>query len=259
MRCALSIAGSDPSGGAGIQADLLTFAAFGVYGLTVLTAVTAQNTVEVKAVHPLPASLIEAQLEAVFADLPVAAVKTGLLSAEDGILAVAAKMREYGVEKLVVDPVMAATTGGMLLPPAAVVALKEVLLPRAFLVTPNLHEAGVLAEMEVDNPAAMEEAARRIHALGVRHVLIKGGHLEGEPVDLLYDGQECVRFPGPRLPGPEVRGTGCILSAAITARLAMGDALSAAVAAAQAYVHDRIATALPLGGGARLAVHVGNL
>ncbi|NLG83208.1 MAG: bifunctional hydroxymethylpyrimidine kinase/phosphomethylpyrimidine kinase, partial [Firmicutes bacterium] len=202
MRCALSIAGFDPSGGAGIQADLSTFAAFGVYGLTVVTAVTAQNTVEVKAVHPLPAPLIEAQLEAVFADLPVAAVKTGLLPAEDGIFAVAAEMRKHKVEKLVVDPVMIATTGREFLSPAAVATLKETLLPLAFLVTPNLHEAGVLAEMRVDGPAAMEEAARRIHALGTRNVLIKGGHLEGEPVDLLYDGRDFIRFPGRRLPGP---------------------------------------------------------
>ncbi|MGQ9778549.1 MAG: bifunctional hydroxymethylpyrimidine kinase/phosphomethylpyrimidine kinase [Bacillota bacterium] len=253
----VSIAGSDPSGGAGVQADLKTFAAFGVYGLTVLTAVTAQNTQEVKAVHPLPAFLIEAQLEAVFADLPVEAAKTGLVPAEDGILAVAAKMREYKVEKLVVDPVMISTTGRELLSPAAVTALKEALLPLAFLVTPNLHEAGILAGVRVDGPAAMEEAARRIHALGARHVLIKGGHLEGEPVDLLYDGQECVRFPGRRLAGSEVRGTGCILSAAITARLAMGDPVPTAVAAAKAYVAERIATALPLGRGARLAVHIG--
>lgn len=259
MRTVLSVAGSDPSAGAGIQADLLTFTAFGLYGFTVVTAVTAQNTAEVRAVHPLPPPLVEAQLEAVFADLPVEAAKTGLLPEEGIVLAVAAKMREYGVEKLVVDPVMIATSGRRLASPAAVAALREALLPLALLVTPNLLEAGFLAGMEVDGAAAMEEAARRIHALGARNVLIKGGHLEGEPVDLLYDGQEFLRFPGRRLPGPEVRGTGCLLSAAITARLAMGDALPAAVAAAKAYVHDRIATALPLGGGARLAVHVGNL
>jgi hydroxymethylpyrimidine/phosphomethylpyrimidine kinase len=233
---ALTIAGSDSGGGAGIQADLKTFSAFRVFGMSALTAVTAQNSLGVHGVHTLPPAFVVQQLDAVLEDLDADAAKTGMLATAEIIRAVADRIRHYEVERLVVDPVMIAKSGDPLLEPAARDALVSELLPLAFVVTPNLHEASVLGGMAVETPEAMEEAARRIHAQGPRHVLVKGGHLRAEAIDILWDGAAFTRFTAARIKSPNTHGTGCTLSAAIAAGLARGRPLADAVRDAKAYV-----------------------
>jgi hydroxymethylpyrimidine/phosphomethylpyrimidine kinase len=255
MRRALTIAGSDSGGGAGIQADLKTFAAYGVYGTSALTAITAQNTVAVTAVQVLPVALIRAQIDAVLSDLGTDVIKTGMLGSAEVVLAVvealaAARSATAAPPPLVVDPVMIAKSGNTLLDADAVTALRERLLPRADLVTPNAPEAAALTGHEVHSIATAREAALRLHALGARAVLVKGGHLPGEDVvDVLYDGQALHELRGPRLPGPHTHGTGCTLASAIAAGLALGRPLEAAVADARAYVAGAIAHAPRLGRG----------
>lgn len=253
---ALTIAGSDPSGGAGIQADLKTFVAFGVHGTSVLTALTVQSTLAVKQIVAVAPELVVAQLDAVLEDLPVAAAKTGMLASVAVVEAVAAALDRRraatGELRLVVDPVMRATSGDSLLEPAALESLKRALLPLAFLVTPNLAEASALSGRAVDCPAAMRDAAKAIAALGARAVLVKGGHLEGAALDVLFDGRDIHELEAPRLPGGAVRGTGCTLSAAITAGLARGDSLDAAVRRAKGFVRQAIAGAEVIGRGAAL-------
>jgi hydroxymethylpyrimidine/phosphomethylpyrimidine kinase len=233
---ALTIAGSDSGGGAGIQADLKTFSAFEVFGTSVLTAVTAQNSLGVHAVHTLPASFVSAQLDAVLDDFGTDAAKTGMLATTEIISAVASGLRRRQVRYLVVDPVMIAKSGDPLLQPDARDALIGEILPLAFVVTPNLHEASALAEIPVRTLADMEEAARVIRARGPRHVLVKGGHLPGEPVDILWDGATFRRFGGERIKSSSSHGTGCTLSAAIAAGLALGRSLEEAIGQAKAYV-----------------------
>ncbi len=205
---ALTIAGSDSGGGAGIQADLKTFAALGVYGASVLTAITAQNTRGVTAIHEVPPDVVAAQIRAVLDDIGADAVKTGMLSSSAIIRAVAGELRRYGVGRLVVDPVMVAKGGDHLLRPEAVEALREELLPLAQVVTPNLPEAEALAGAPVADDAGIREAARRIHAMGPRHVVIKGGHRPGPAVDLLFDGREFQEFSAERVDTPHTHGTG---------------------------------------------------
>jgi hydroxymethylpyrimidine/phosphomethylpyrimidine kinase len=250
---AVSIAGSDSSGGAGIQADLKTFSALGVYGATVLTALTAQNTQGVRAIHDVPADFIAAQIDAVFADLAVDAVKIGMLSRAATIEAVVAGLDRHHAKNIVLDSVMIASSGDTLLAPDAVELLRSELIPRALVVTPNLAEAAVLTGATfARNEQEMEVQAREILALGARSVLIKGGHGEGDDsVDLLIGQSEVVRLTAKRIVTKNTHGTGCTLSAAIAAGLAKGLDLVAATEDAKAYVTAAIAGAdrLDLGQG----------
>ncbi len=237
---ALTIAGSDSGGGAGIQADLKTFTAFRVFGMSVITAVTAQNSLGVQGVENLPPEFVGRQLDAVLGDFGTDAAKCGMLSTSGIIRAVAAKLREHKVEKLVVDPVMIAKSGDPLLQPDARSALVGEILPLALVATPNLHEASVLAGIPVDDRESMEEAARRVQRLGPRYVLVKGGHLKGEALDLLWDGRELATFSAPRIDSPNTHGTGCTYSAAIAAGLARGLPVRDAIRDAKAYVTKAI-------------------
>jgi hydroxymethylpyrimidine/phosphomethylpyrimidine kinase len=236
-RIALTIAGSDSSGGAGIQADLKTFTAFGVYGASVLTALTAQNTRGVSDVHSVPPEFVRAQIRAVFDDLVVGAAKTGMLANREIVLAVAGELIARPAVPLVVDPVMVSTNGDPLLQPDAVAAVKEVLLPRSDLLTPNLPEAAALLGL----PAAASEMdmanqGDRLLKLGCRAVLIKGGHGSGAAVDILVTPAGTVRLESPRIDTPNTHGTGCTLSAAIAALLALGEPLESAVRRAKTFV-----------------------
>jgi hydroxymethylpyrimidine/phosphomethylpyrimidine kinase len=245
---ALTIAGSDPSGGAGIQADLKTFHQFGVYGMSVVTLLTVQNTARVSSVDPLGAAYVEQQLDAVLEDIPPRAAKTGALGNSEIIDAVARRARSFGFP-LVVDPVMISKHGAALMADEARAALVEKLLPTAFLVTPNLPEAAALAGIEVSDLASMEEAAKRIAGLGSKSVLVKGGHLASDATDLLFHEGRCERFPARRIASRHTHGTGCTYSAAITAELAKGRGLLEAVASAKQFITKAIATAPGLGRG----------
>ncbi len=252
---ALTIAGSDSGGGAGIQADLKTFSAFQVFGTSVLTAVTAQNSLGVHAVHTLPASFVSAQLDAVLEDFGTDAAKTGMLATAEIIRMVAAGLRRHRMRYLVVDPVMVAKSGDPLIRPDARDALISEILPLAFVVTPNLHEASVLAGIPVRTLAEMEQAARLIGARGPRHVLVKGGHLAGEPTDILWDGTAFKRFSGERIKSSSTHGTGCTLSAAIAAGLALGHPVDEAIARAKAYVTRAIQEGFQPGHGVGVLRH----
>jgi hydroxymethylpyrimidine/phosphomethylpyrimidine kinase len=246
---ALTIAGSDSGGGAGIQADLKTFSAFRVFGMSVITAVTAQNSLGVQGVENLPPAFVARQLRSVLEDFGADAAKCGMLSTAPIIEAVAAELTERRIEKLVVDPVMVAKSGDRLLEPEARAALADRILPLALLVTPNLPEAEVLAGMRVAEPEDMEEAARRIHLMGPRYVLVKGGHLKGDATDLLWNGRDFTRFSTPRIDSPNTHGTGCTFSAAIAAGLARGQALGDAIRSAKAYVTRAIREGFQAGRG----------
>jgi hydroxymethylpyrimidine/phosphomethylpyrimidine kinase len=246
---ALTIAGSDSGGGAGIQADLKTFSAFRVFGMSVITAVTAQNSLGVQGVENLPPAFVAQQLRSVLDDFGADAAKCGMLSTAPIIDAVATTLGERRVEKLVVDPVMVAKSGDPLLEPAARKALADRILPLALVVTPNLPEAEALAGMRVAEAEDMEEAARRIHALGPRYVLVKGGHLKGDATDLLWNGREFTRFSTPRVDSPNTHGTGCTFSAAIAAGLARGQALGDSIRSAKAYVTRAIREGFKAGRG----------
>ncbi len=246
--CALTIAGSDSSAGAGIQADLKTFAALGVYGLSAITAITAQNTQGVQAAYELPTDLIEAQIDAVLEDIGAAAAKTGMLSSAAIIECVARCAAKWRL-RLVVDPVMVAKSGDRLLRPEAVDALRERLLPLAEVVTPNLGEAEVLTGIQIKTQAEMRSAAGRIRELGPRYVVVKGGHLVGEPTDILYDGARFYELPGERIETRHTHGTGCTFSAAIASYLARGLETPEAVAAAKRYITEAIRHAPGIGHG----------
>jgi hydroxymethylpyrimidine/phosphomethylpyrimidine kinase len=250
MRTVLTIAGSDSGGGAGIQADLKTFAALGVYGTSAITAVTAQNTMGVTAISVLSSDMVTAQMEAVAADFTIDATKTGMLATAAVVEAVAAAIEELELPLVVVDPVMLAKSGDRLLDEDGVRALRAELLPRALVVTPNLPEAAILSRMPVGSPAETREAARRIRALGPSAVLVKGGHGEGdEVVDLLFDGEQFVELRTPRLRSRHTHGTGCTFASALAACLALGVPLAEAAARAQQYVAGAIAGGLALGRG----------
>ncbi len=246
---ALTIAGSDSGGGAGIQADLKTFSAYRVFGLSVITAVTAQNSVGVQGVENLSPAFVAQQLRSVLEDFGVDAAKCGMLSVAPIIEAVAGVLGEHPIDKLVVDPVMVAKAGDALLQPDAVAALIRRILPLALVVTPNLPEAEVLSGITVSSRDEMEEAARRIGKLGARHVLVKGGHLKGDAVDILWNGREMTAFQVPRIESSNTHGTGCTLSAAIAAGLAKGRPLGEAVREAKAYVTKAIREGFALGRG----------
>ena len=245
---ALTIAGSDPSGGAGIQADLKTFHQFGVYGEAVITLLTVQNSVRVSRVVVMPPALVLEQIEAVLEDIPPAAAKTGALGSAEMVEAVARRAASFQFP-LVVDPVMISKHGSPLLPDAAVRAIRDELLPRAALLTPNVPEAEALTGATIRTLDDMRSAARRLCEMGARAVLIKGGHLDMDATDVLFDGTEARDFPASRIETPHTHGTGCTYSAAITAGLARGLALGDAVAAAKRFIHEAIRTNPGLGCG----------
>jgi hydroxymethylpyrimidine kinase / phosphomethylpyrimidine kinase / thiamine-phosphate diphosphorylase len=259
MPTALTIAGSDSGGGAGVQADLKTFAALGVYGTSVITSVTAQNTLEVTGIHDLPAEFITLQLDTVMRDLPIDAIKTGMLSNPAIIRAVSMRLQTLGIEKLVVDPVMVAKGGAALLRKEAEAELIQRLLPLAYVVTPNLGEAEALTGLTVRTVQQMELAARHIHAKGARHVVVKGGHLEGPAVDVFFNGQKFQYFEGDRIETKSLHGTGCTFASAIAAELAKGAEVSDAVRRAKAYITTAIRLAEPIGHGFGPTHHLGAL
>ena len=250
MQSALTIAGSDSSAGAGIQADLKTFAAHGVYGMSVVTAVTAQNTLGVTSFQAISADLVTEQIEAVMSDIGAHAAKTGMLATAAIVEAVAAAAEDLEIPHLVVDPVMIAKSGDRLLDAEAVGALKTELLEHAYLVTPNIPEAEALAGLEIRTDEDRREAARRIARYGARHVLIKGGHLPHDDIrDLFYDGYAFIEFRHAREPGRHTHGTGCTFASAIASHLALGRSLPEAIPRAQDYVAAAIRHAPDLGRG----------
>jgi hydroxymethylpyrimidine/phosphomethylpyrimidine kinase len=253
---ALTIAGSDSGGGAGLQADLRTFTTCGVHGCVAVTAVTVQNSLGVTAVVEIPPSTVADQVRAVATDIGVAAAKTGMLASAAIIRAVAGVCDEVGIGRhrrvpLVVDPVAASMHGDSLLAEDALAVLRSELFPRATLITPNLDEVRLLVGMDVSSPAQLYDAARALHAQGPQWVLVKGGHLHDEPqcVDLLYDGREFTEFTGPRLTTPHTHGSGDTLAAAITSALARGTEVAEAVSYGKRYIAQAIAHAYPLGAG----------
>ena len=246
---ALTVAGSDSGGGAGIQADLKTFHAFGVFGTSVVTAVTAQNTLGVDAVHSVPLDVVRAQFGALLADLPPAALKTGMLATAELVSTVAGCIRAAGLSAYVFDPVMVSTSGHRLLDPEAEATLSADLLPLAALVTPNLHEARTLTGRTVETLDDMSRAARDLVERGAGAALLKGGHLDGDAVDLFWDGRRELVWRKPRLDTRHTHGTGCTLSAAITAGLARGTPLAEATERAVKWVAHAIGTAPGLGSG----------
>jgi len=250
MKIALTIAGSDSGGGAGIQADLKTFQRFGVFGTSAIVALTAQNTRGVRAVHPVPEAMVAAQLEALAEDLPPAALKTGMLATGSLVRLVAETIRRLDWRAYVCDPVMVATSGDRLLDADAEAVLRDRLLPLAGLVTPNLDEAALLSGLSVGHPEEMARAGERLVALGAAAALVKGGHLPGEEtIDILVSPAGTRSFRHPRLRTRSTHGTGCTLSAAITAGLALGRELERAVSDGLDYVHRAIAAAPGLGAG----------
>jgi len=253
MTRVVTIAGSDTGGGAGIQADLKTIAAMGGHGMTIITALTAQNGLGVHSVYPIPLPFIEAQMDAVFTDMGADAVKTGMLWNAAVVKLVAKTVAKYRLQRLVVDPVIAASDGTRLLDEEGQVALQAELLPLAALVTPNLPEAAVLAGMGVGSVREMQAAAKRIREYGVAAVLIKGGHLGGDPVDLLLDESGFTEFPSERIAVSDVHGTGCVLSAAIATELAKGAALHEAVQRGRAMTIASIGAAVQIGRGKKFA------
>jgi hydroxymethylpyrimidine/phosphomethylpyrimidine kinase len=242
---ALTIAGSDSSGGAGIQADLKTFAALGVYGASVITALTAQNTLRVSGIHQVPAEFVTAQIDAVFSDLAVGAVKIGMVAQLSSIDAIAAGLKRWSPKHVVLDPVMVATSGDRLLASEAIEALRSKLIPCASIITPNLPEAAaLLGEPVAESEAAVEHQGKRLLAMGCRAVLIKGGHGEGaESIDYLIDPQGTRALAAPRVATKNTHGTGCSLSSAIAAGLAKGEGLETAVRNAKAWISAAISAA----------------
>ena len=260
MRIALTIAGSDSGAGAGIQADLKTFAAHGVYGISAITAITAQNTRGVTRAEPLQSDVVTAQLEAIMSDFGAHAAKTGMLANAAIVEAVAAAAQDLELPYLVVDPVIVSSSGDPLLDDEGVMALKKELVGRAHAVTPNVPEAEVLSGVSIRSEQDLREAARRLFALGPVHVVITGGHtpqtsngaavgMSDRIVDLVYDGEVFTEYATDRVTGGHTHGTGCAFSAAITAHLALGRSLHEAVPLAQAYVAGAIRHAPRLGGG----------
>ncbi len=249
MPKALTIAGSDSGGGAGIQADLKTFSALGVYGTSAITALTAQNTLGVQAVFPVSPEFVGQQIDSIMTDIGTDSAKTGMLFSAEIIQVVAERIQHYQIEKLVVDPVMVAKSGDRLLQEDAIDALKQLLIPLALVVTPNLGEASVLAGFPVRTKEEMLESAKAIHALGARWVVVKGGHLSDCADDLLYDGTTPCWLPAEHIDTPHTHGTGCTFSSAICAFLAKGFDVPSAVQRAKDYITSALRSAKPIGAG----------
>ena len=246
---AMTIAGSDSGGGAGIQADLKTFAALGVYGASALTAITAQNTVGVTAVHEIPTDIITAQIDAVLDDIGADAVKTGMLSSSPIIECVSQAVQRHQVQRLVVDPVMVAKSGDSLLREDAIDSLRSLLLPLAAVVTPNIPEAEALTSRAITSPDDARVAAREIVNMGCRSVVVKGGHLDGPATDLFFDGVAFREFTSARIDTKNTHGTGCTFASAVAAGLARGMTPADAVALAKEYVTEAIRHSFPIGQG----------
>ncbi|MEA4889009.1 MAG: bifunctional hydroxymethylpyrimidine kinase/phosphomethylpyrimidine kinase [Clostridiaceae bacterium] len=249
MKNCLSIAGSDCSGGAGIQADIKTFSALGCYGMSVIVSVVAENTCNVISIHDVPPQIIRDQIDAVFEDIEVDAVKIGMLSGIESMKTVAERLQSYKPLFTVIDPVMIAKGGCALMQPDALKTLKQDIIPLAYLLTPNIPEAEILAGRAIETPNDMKTAARIICEMGAGNVLIKGGHANGDAVDVLYDGQRFFFFASERIKTKNTHGTGCTLSSAITANLAQGMDLPKATEAAKAFVTMAIKNALNIGKG----------
>ncbi len=249
MKHVLTIAGSDCIGGAGIQADLKTFSAHGVYGMSAVVSVVAENTVHVTGVENISPAMVAAQIDAVFEDIDVHAVKIGMLSCPPTMQTVAEKLRHYRPPHVVIDPVMFAKNGFALMPPDAVSTLTREVVPLADLLTPNIPEAEALSGIKIQTVQDMEEASRRITALGARCILVKGGHRMDSALDLFFDGTEFSRFPAERIDTGNTHGTGCTYSAAIAANLANGMDMQDAIRHAKAYVTTAIRHALNIGKG----------
>lgn len=249
MKHVLTIAGSDSSGGAGIQADMKSFAANGCYAMSVITAVTAQNTQGVTAVQDIRPDIIQAQIDAVFEDITVDAVKIGMVSVPETIAIIAERLIHYKASPIVLDPVMISKSGYALLQPEAQSALVERLLPLATIITPNIPEAEVLTGLTIESLADMEKACRKLADMGIKATLLKGGHRTEDATDIFYDGKTFTRLPSQRINTKNTHGTGCSLSSALAAHLALGEPLLEAVKAAKQYVHEGILYAEDLGHG----------
>ncbi len=249
MKRILTIAGSDSGGGAGIQADIKTITVLGGYGMSVITALTAQNSMGVQAIHPVPPEFIVQQLDSVLSDIGADAVKTGMLFDRSTIKVVAEKLRRYKIEKVVVDPVMVSKGGDTLLVAEAQDALARDIVPLAYLITPNIPEAEVLCGRSIQTDKDARDAARIIHGMGAKNVLIKGGHRKGPAVDILFDGENFLEFQKERINTPNTHGTGCTYSAAIATFVGQGYSLKDAVGMAKKFIHTAIRFALPLGKG----------
>lgn len=253
MKVCLTIAGSDSVAGAGIQADLRTFNKLGVYGTSVITSVTAQNTFGVQSIHNIPPDFIRAQLQSVLTDVEVHSAKVGMLSQKATVEVIAQTLREHGIENLVIDPIITAKGGTVLLEENARETLRNLLLPIGKIVTPNIDEASWLSGVDITTVDSMKTAAKTIHRYGVEWVLVKGGHLETEVVDVLYNGEKIEILESNGDKWEEVHGTGCILSAGITAYLARGSGVREAVNQARSYLARAVGHAVQLGGGWKIA------
>ncbi|MCJ7749196.1 MAG: bifunctional hydroxymethylpyrimidine kinase/phosphomethylpyrimidine kinase [Desulfobacterales bacterium] len=249
MKRILTIAGSDSGGGAGIQADLKAITLLGGYGMSVLTALTAQNTLGVQAMYEVPVPFVEKQIDSVLSDIGADAIKTGMLANAEIVEVVAKKVRQYKVDKVVVDPVMVAKSGDRLLRKDAQEALIKRLIPLSMVVTPNLMEASVLTGLKVSSIEGMKKAAHRIYQLGSKHVVVKGGHLKGKAIDLLYDGEKYEEIEGPRIETKNTHGTGCTFASAIATFLARGDTVAEALRKAKVFITMAIQSGLALGKG----------
>ncbi len=249
MKKLLTIAGSDSCGGAGIQADLKTFSAIGVFGMSVVTAVTAQNSQGVFAVEDISPDMIKKQIEVIFDDISVDGVKIGMVSKVETIKTIAKTLNKYSVENLVMDPVMISKSGFHLLRPEAEKALIEYLLPITMMATPNLAEAEVITGLKVTTPKEMEKAAKEIHKMGPEYVLVTGGHLETEAMDVLYDGTDFTYYKSTKIITENTHGTGCTLSSAIAAYLGKGFSVTRAVSKAKDYITAAIKKSFPVGEG----------
>lgn len=249
MKKVLSIAGSDCSGGAGIQADLKTFSAFGVFGMSVIVSVVAENTSRVIDIQNISLEMIGKQIDAIFEDIEVDAVKIGMLSNPECMKAVAAKLQEYNPQNIVIDPVMYAKNGCPLMEPTAVNTMIKEIIPLADVLTPNIPEAEIIAGLSISTAADMEAAARIIHTMGCKSVVVKGGHHIGNAVDVLFDGDKFYHFETARIDTKNTHGTGCTFSSAITSNLAKGMNIQKAVEQAKAYVTMAIEHSLSIGKG----------
>ncbi|MFN3788160.1 MAG: bifunctional hydroxymethylpyrimidine kinase/phosphomethylpyrimidine kinase [Sulfurihydrogenibium azorense] len=257
---ALTIAGSDSGGGAGIQADLKTFTALGVYGMSAITAITVQNTVGVFGVHPVPPDIVYGQIKAVAEDIGIDALKTGMLFSQEIIEVVSQAIKDFNLNNLVLDPVMIAKSGDPLLKEFARKTLLEKLLPLALIVTPNIPEAEDICKMEIKSIEDMEKACKIIHSLGSKYIVLKGGHLEGDvKVDVIYDGKEFHYLKATSIPTKNTHGTGCTFSAAITSFLAKGESPIDAIKKAREYIQGAIENSLSLGKGHGPLNHTWNL
>ncbi len=245
----LTIAGSDSGGGAGIQADLKTITALGGFGMTVITAITAQNTLGVVDYMPVPLEMIEKQFDAVASDIPIHAAKTGMLANPDIVTLIASKIKQYSINNCIVDPVMIAKGGSKLLSDDAIQSVIEYLLPVAYIVTPNIHEAEVLTGLSIENLDTMKDAAKMIYSYGPRYVVVKGGHLENDPSDVIYDGKDFTVLNNKRIQTKNTHGTGCTFSSAIATYIAKGYNAIDAITKAKDYITKAITFSLPLGHG----------